>query len=182
MLHSIAGYFSNPEATTSALDENGWLRTGDLCYIDNEGYVFVVDRLKELIKYKGYQVLSLIPFNSIGLLASDLRCTLLETPKKRKSMLLQSWWFDIFVHCFTGCSSRIRSTSAFSSWDCWCRSDTVSKNWFCILNYNMKHLQYPSLKNRFKYWYVIRRLLYCSKNSLVQYHEFLYFMTDHWNC
>ncbi|XP_057820940.2 probable CoA ligase CCL5 [Cryptomeria japonica] len=52
----MKGYFSNPEATTSALDENGWLRTGDFCYIDNEGYVFVVDRLKELIKYKCYQV------------------------------------------------------------------------------------------------------------------------------
>jgi len=52
----MKGYFSNPEATTSALDADGWLRTGDLCFIDDEGYVFVVDRLKELIKYKGYQV------------------------------------------------------------------------------------------------------------------------------
>ncbi|KAH9307325.1 hypothetical protein KI387_035236, partial [Taxus chinensis] len=52
----MKGYFSNPEATSSAMDQSGWLRTGDLCYIDTEGYVFVVDRLKELIKYKGYQV------------------------------------------------------------------------------------------------------------------------------
>ncbi|XP_044511600.1 probable CoA ligase CCL5 isoform X2 [Mangifera indica] len=50
------GYFSNEEATASTLDSEGWLRTGDLCYIDKDGFIFVVDRLKELIKYKGYQV------------------------------------------------------------------------------------------------------------------------------
>ena len=52
------GYFSNEEATASTLDSQGWLRTGDLCYIDEDGFIFVVDRLKELIKYKGYQVLN----------------------------------------------------------------------------------------------------------------------------
>ncbi|TYI93158.1 hypothetical protein E1A91_D02G118900v1 [Gossypium mustelinum] len=52
----MKGYFSNPEATTSTLDSDGWLRTGDLCYIDEDGFIFIVDRLKELIKYKGYQV------------------------------------------------------------------------------------------------------------------------------
>lgn len=52
----MKGYFSNEEATASTLDSNGWLRTGDLCYIDEDGFIFVVDRLKELIKYKGYQV------------------------------------------------------------------------------------------------------------------------------
>ncbi|KAE9620946.1 putative AMP-dependent synthetase/ligase, AMP-binding enzyme domain-containing protein [Lupinus albus] len=52
----MKGYFSNAEATASTLDSQGWLRTGDVCYIDNDGFVFIVDRLKELIKYKGYQV------------------------------------------------------------------------------------------------------------------------------
>ncbi|KAB5515894.1 hypothetical protein DKX38_026542 [Salix brachista] len=51
------GYVGDPEATSTSLDPDGWLRTGDLCYIDDEGFVFVVDRLKELIKYKGYQQL-----------------------------------------------------------------------------------------------------------------------------
>ncbi|KAK1392970.1 4-coumarate--CoA ligase-like 5 [Heracleum sosnowskyi] len=52
----MKGYFSNAEATANTLDSEGWLRTGDLCYIDDDGFIFVVDRLKELIKYKGYQV------------------------------------------------------------------------------------------------------------------------------
>ncbi|XP_008777804.3 4-coumarate--CoA ligase-like 4 [Phoenix dactylifera] len=52
----MKGYFKNPEATSSTLDSEGWLRTGDICYIDEDGFLFVVDRLKELIKYKGYQV------------------------------------------------------------------------------------------------------------------------------
>lgn len=56
MLLFLAGYFSNEEATSSTLDSEGWLRTGDVCYIDEDGFIFVVDRLKELIKYKGYQV------------------------------------------------------------------------------------------------------------------------------
>lgn len=59
---SAAGYFSNAEATANTLDSEGWLRTGDLCYMDDDGFIFVVDRLKELIKYKGYQVISPFQF------------------------------------------------------------------------------------------------------------------------
>ncbi|CAL9215674.1 unnamed protein product [Arabidopsis halleri] len=52
----MKGYFKNEEATASTIDSEGWLKTGDLCYIDSDGFVFVVDRLKELIKCNGYQV------------------------------------------------------------------------------------------------------------------------------
>lgn len=54
--HSSVGYIGDDKATAATLDSGGWLRTGDLCYIDNEGFLFFVDRIKELIKCKGYQV------------------------------------------------------------------------------------------------------------------------------
>ena len=52
----MAGYLNQPEASADAVDGAGWLHTGDVGYVDEEGYVFIVDRVKEMIKYKGYQV------------------------------------------------------------------------------------------------------------------------------
>lgn len=52
----MRGYLNNPEATVAALDADGFLHTGDLVTVDEHGVFRVVDRLKELIKYKGHQV------------------------------------------------------------------------------------------------------------------------------
>ncbi|KQK08968.1 4-coumarate--CoA ligase-like 7 [Brachypodium distachyon] len=52
----MKGYHGDKEATSAILDSEGWLKTGDVCRIDRDGFLFVVDRLKELIKCKGYQV------------------------------------------------------------------------------------------------------------------------------
>ncbi len=52
----MAGYLGNEQATKDTLDADGYLRTGDIATVDDEGVVTIVDRLKELIKYKGYQV------------------------------------------------------------------------------------------------------------------------------
>jgi acyl-CoA synthetase (AMP-forming)/AMP-acid ligase II len=52
----MSGYLNNPEATAATIDADGWLYTGDVAVVDEDGFFTIVDRLKELIKYKGYQV------------------------------------------------------------------------------------------------------------------------------
>jgi acyl-CoA synthetase (AMP-forming)/AMP-acid ligase II len=52
----MKGYLNRPEATAAMIDAEGWLHTGDVGYADEDGCFFVVDRVKELIKYKGLQI------------------------------------------------------------------------------------------------------------------------------
>jgi acyl-CoA synthetase (AMP-forming)/AMP-acid ligase II len=63
----MKGYLNRPEATAATIDADGWLHTGDIGYVDEEGDFYIVDRLKELIKYKGFQV---APAELEGLLLS----------------------------------------------------------------------------------------------------------------
>lgn len=73
----MKGYFGRPGETAAVIDKQGWLHTGDLGYIDSEGYLFVVDRLKELIKYKGLQVAP-----------AELEAVLLSHPKIIESAVI----------------------------------------------------------------------------------------------
>src|SRR5947208_1930440 len=52
----MQGYLDNPQATAATLDADGWLHTGDIGRADAAGFFTIVDRAKELIKYKGFQV------------------------------------------------------------------------------------------------------------------------------
>src|SRR6266542_7069818 len=52
----MMGYLNRPEATAATIDPDRWLHTGDIGYADDDGHFYIVDRAKELIKYKGFQV------------------------------------------------------------------------------------------------------------------------------
>ena len=52
----MKGYLNRPDATAATIDSERWLHTGDIAYVDEDGHFFIVDRAKELIKYKGFQV------------------------------------------------------------------------------------------------------------------------------
>jgi len=52
----MKGYWNNPKETAACLTPDGWLHTGDVARFDEDGYLYLIERLKEMIKYKGYQV------------------------------------------------------------------------------------------------------------------------------
>jgi len=52
----MKGYLNNPKATKNSITPDGWFKTGDIAIVDDEGFFSIVDRKKELIKYKGFQV------------------------------------------------------------------------------------------------------------------------------
>jgi acyl-CoA synthetase (AMP-forming)/AMP-acid ligase II len=52
----MKGYLNRPDATAAMIDADGWLHTGDVGYVDKDGDFYIVDRVKELIKYKGLQI------------------------------------------------------------------------------------------------------------------------------
>ena len=67
------GYLNNAKATSECITPDGWFHSGDTGYYDEEGHFYIVDRLKELIKYKGFQVaISLFCVSLITLACSNI--------------------------------------------------------------------------------------------------------------
>ncbi|KAF8998854.1 acyl-CoA synthetase [Cyathus striatus] len=66
----MRGYLNNPDANASTFTQDGWFKTGDILRRDDDGYYYIVDRKKEMIKYKGYQVAP-----------AELEALLLENPE-----------------------------------------------------------------------------------------------------
>lgn len=64
----MKGYINDPKATNDTIDKDGWLHSGDIAYFDEDKQFYIVDRLKELIKYKAFQV---PPAEIEGLLLSN---------------------------------------------------------------------------------------------------------------
>jgi long-chain acyl-CoA synthetase len=73
----MKGYWNAPEATAETLPGGGWIRTGDIVSADEEGYVTILDRKKEMIKYKGYQIAP-----------AELEALLMEHPAVRDSAVI----------------------------------------------------------------------------------------------
>ena len=71
---------NDPEATAATIDVEGWLHTGDIGYVDDDDEVFIVDRVKELIKFKGFQVciVFIIIYVDVGIATFNVLLTLKE--------------------------------------------------------------------------------------------------------
>lgn len=83
----MKGYLNDTAATRNAIDHNGWLHTGDIGYYDEDKHFFIVDRLKELIKYNAYQV---APAELEALLLSNPKvkdCCVIGIPDERAGEL-----------------------------------------------------------------------------------------------
>ena len=75
----MTGYLGQPEATALTIDAEGWLHTGDVAYVDEDDNCYIVDRVKELIKYKGYQVAP-----------AELEAVLLTNPHIKDAAVIRS--------------------------------------------------------------------------------------------
>jgi len=78
----MKGYWKNPQATANVLLEGGWLRTGDIAKMDENGYFYIVGRSKEMIKYKGYRILPFEVEKALYEHPAVLECAVIGVPRE----------------------------------------------------------------------------------------------------
>ncbi|KAK1260973.1 4-coumarate--CoA ligase-like 4 [Acorus gramineus] len=85
----MSRYLGNEETTAATIVSDGWLRTGDLAYIDRDGFVYIVDRIKELIKHNGFQTVTNISLNAyLKVAPAELEAILLGHPQIRDATVI----------------------------------------------------------------------------------------------
>lgn len=89
----VTGYLDDPDATSSTIDVEGWLHTGDIGYVDDDDEVFIVDRVKELIKFKGFQVNILFVRSYQVIDRLSLHVTARKLGKSEKYISIKSFCF-----------------------------------------------------------------------------------------
>jgi long-chain acyl-CoA synthetase len=84
----MAGYWNRPEETAAAFTEDGWLRTGDVGYVDDEGYIFIVDRVKDMVISGGENIYCAEVERVMGELPGVSECAAFGIPDERLGELL----------------------------------------------------------------------------------------------
>lgn len=97
----MMGYVNDLQATSAIIDEEGWLHTGDVGYYDNDLQFFIVDRIKELIKYKGFQV---PPAGMLSIILRNLSTTSYGRIEYFVSVFIWVYVYVVHVFIYTSCS------------------------------------------------------------------------------
>lgn len=98
----MCGYLNNPAATAAMVDSEGWLRTGDVATADEDGWFWIVDRVKELIKYKGFQVAP-AELEAILITHPDVAdCAVIGMPDEEAGELPKAFVVSAAARCDTG--------------------------------------------------------------------------------
>ncbi|MDO9363855.1 MAG: AMP-binding protein [Sphingopyxis sp.] len=96
----MTGYWNRPDLTTAAI-ENGWMHTGDAGYLDREGYLFVVDRLKDMIISGGENIFSQEVENVVSAHPAVAQCAVIGLP--------DSYWGEV-VHCIVALKPGVQTS------------------------------------------------------------------------
>lgn len=87
----MLAYKNRPKETEETLRDGGWLHTGDVAYIDEDGYVFIVDRIKDLIITNGYNVYPRQVEDAIYLHTDVEECIVAGLPDKARGEIVKAW-------------------------------------------------------------------------------------------
>lgn len=133
-LKKLVGYLNNVEETMSTIDKEGWLHTGDICYFDKNGYLYLIDRVKEIIKYNGFQV-------NMNMYSQYFFTFQLTVEMILMHQVLRNILLDI-NSIIVDCSCWIRGHINWPPKNSWRCSDSVSEPLFLLIWFLLINIKY----------------------------------------